>query len=253
MFTNINSNTFNICNNIVEYPFIDNLNENLTQLLNQKNIYLIIYKISNFKNLNYITYYLNDKMKLPVISLNNLHIYTLEQKINDLLISIKGIKRVKGTFSYLNTNYLVIQIRNNNEYLNWLTYNDIVVNKHYFDLTIDSNIIDLFKYNSKIGNLILNKELCIKPLSFYSKVDEKYLNYITKYNSMQYCVNMNEDLNISLIEVGKYEPSFNVRVLCFINDIDIYNSNLKIDDYIFDLNKEKWIFKNENKILILTK
>ena len=93
----------------------------------------------------------------------------------------------------------------------------------------------------------------LKPLIFYTIVDDSKINYVNKYNTIQYC---QLDENI-LIHLSEYTNNDNIRCMCFINDnSELKNINqIKNTDYIVERKGDInfWIFKNEKYILFTYK
>lgn len=223
--------------NILEHPFIDNLSKiipNKGDIIN-----IVCYRINTIDKYPYVEIYLPN---------NIFSCLTYPINVND--IPLKGIKRIKGYINHNKYNYVFIQIRDNNEIANWITLWDIIINKGVYGVKIHDNIVSFFnKYNS-IYNLVKHNSIIPKPVVLYCSIHNKYLNYVSKNKSVQYC--QNDDTSIINLHM-EYVSGDNVRNICFIDDSEIEN-NLK------DFSNEKyyilrdlsgclqWIFKDNHLI-----
>ena len=245
-----NNNTINysLLDNIVQHNFIDNLILDKKESINKCNI--IIYRINCFNSHDYVEYYFNKGLLSLNLKTNKSLdevFYIIEEKISKY---ISGVKKNKGSYEYNNEKYIFIQIRRNNDRGNWVNLWDILINKHYFGNYFNNKVIDFFNYNNCISDLKLRNEYCLKPYVLYCNIDDKYLKYIKKNNTIQYC---QEDSLIKLY--NSHENNYNIRVLCFI-DIDsvnlTYDCGLNLQKYGFSIDKTNncWIFKNEKELLL---
>ena len=245
-----NNNTINysLLDNIVQHNFIDNLILDKKESINKCNI--IIYRINCFNSHDYVEYYFNKgflSLNLKTNKSLDEIFYIIEEKISKY---ISGVKKNQGSYEYNNEKYIFIQIRRNNDRGNWVNLWDILINKHYFGNYFNNKIIDFFNYNNCISDLKLRNEYCLKPYVLYCNIDDKYLKYIKKNNTIQYC---QEDSLIKLY--NSHENNYNIRVLCFI-DIDSVNltdnCGVNLQKYGFSIDKTNncWIFKNEKELLL---
>tara|TARA_B100001059_G_C17804953_1_gene568545 strand:+ start:1198 stop:2076 length:879 start_codon:yes stop_codon:yes gene_type:complete len=245
-----NNNTINysLLDNIVQHNFIDNLILDKKESINKCNI--IIYRINCFNSHDYVEYYFNKgflSLNLKTNKSLDEIFYIIEEKISKY---ISGVKKNQGSYEYNNEKYIFIQIRRNNDRGNWVNLWDILINKHYFGNYFNNKVIDFFNYNNCISDLKLRNEYCLKPYVLYCNIDDKYLKYIKKNNTIQYC---QEDSLIKLY--NSHENNYNIRVLCFI-DIDSVNltdnCGVNLQKYGFSIDKTNncWIFKNEKELLL---
>jgi len=250
---NYNKNMNNeLFDSILRHPYMERVNKYENDGLNiNKNdttrIYLVIYRINIYNQVNPVVefYILNDflstKSNIPEI-------------ITHELSNITGEKHIKGTIQFNENIYSIIQTRNNDDTSNWLNIWDILVNKHYFGARICENVINFFKNHSDISNLFVGSNICIKPITLYTTVEERYYTYIKKMKSIQYCQSKRE----SLIYLRNFKENDNVRTICFIHDRDINDSIHIIEhtDYIVKKNNKEeieWIFKDDNKMISFVK
>jgi hypothetical protein len=242
-----NGNSENLLDSIIQHPFIDNIDFNECQLL--KTFYVIFYRLNKFNEFNYVEYYINDnflkvslKFETKILDIYDNIVVETDKKIN-------GVKRLKGIYDYNDNKYMFIQVRENNNTNKWVNLWDIVVANHYFGKRFDNHVIDFFINNDNVSNLKMNKQILLKPNILYCHIDEKYLSYVDKHNSIQYC---QDD---SLIKLHRFNKNDNVRVICFMN-FDKFNSygsnneNLKKNGFIIDKINKCWIFQNEDNLLI---
>ncbi len=240
----------NLLDSIIQHPFIDNIDFDESQLV--KDFHIVFYRIKTFNEYSYIEYYINEdflkislKFKAKILDIYDNIITETDKKIN-------GIKKLKGIYEYNNNKYMFIQVRENNNINMWVNLWDIVVANHYFGKRFDNHVIDFFINNDTISNLKMNKQILLKPNILYCHIDEKYLSYVDKHNSIQYC---QDD---SLIKLHRFKKNDNVRVICFMNfdkfDItDSNNENLKKNGFVIDKINKCWIFQNEDKLFIHVK
>ena len=114
----INIPNINIDDTLVNHYYIDELNHDL----NEKEITkLILYRIKSYNNFNYIEYYLH-----IIKCLEN------KETILENLKHINGRKSIKGNIKTENQKYTIIQVRGNDNFENWVTLWDILINKHYY-------------------------------------------------------------------------------------------------------------------------
>ena len=243
-------NSENLLDSIIQHPFIDNIDFDECQLL--KDFYVIFYRINTFHEFNYVEYYINDnflkislKMETTILDIYDNVVMETDKKVD-------GIKRLKGVYNYNNNNYMFIQVRENTNTKMWVNLWDIVVVNHYFGKQFHNNVIDFFMNNNNISNLNMNTQILLKPTVLYCQIDEKYLSYVDKHNSIQYC---QDD---SLIKLTKFNKNENVRVICFMN-FDKFNltgsnnENLQKNGFFIDKINSSWIFQNEDKLFIHVK
>lgn len=270
-------------NNIIQHPFIDTLPMDINSLtvLNCPNsginYNVILYRIQHHNNNHYVEFY------LPYINSNetpfNIEYHTTNENAgkhisNTILIKylkhhiqcIPGVKRFKGHIMQNNIVYSIVQIRdkssmdssNNGIHSqsyynsnNWLTLWDIIAYKHVFREKIDSNIVDFFVKHHTIAQLFLNKQRCLLPMTLYCTVSNKYLEFIKKNKSVQYCQRENNPV-ISL-NCNYLCESNNVRTVCFVSDADIYTTIEKLQTQpCIILNKENgldYLLKDDSNII----
>lgn len=226
----------NIDDNLLQHPFIENLKLSLD---NKENTKIIIYRMNKINNDTFIEYYLN-------------MINCLDDKniILENLSGIEGIKRIKGNIHIEGNKYTIVQIRDNNKKDNWVILWDILINKHYYGEKIDEKFIKFFINHYNIDDLYIKEKICKKPSILYTLVDNKYKNYINKYNSIQYCQNE----KCVLINLSDFTEGDNVRNICFVEDIEIDN-DLVNKNYMIERKDGKywWIFKNDYNIISFLK
>lgn len=226
----------NIQDNILHHPYIENLNLQLDQGDNTK---IIIYRMNKHDKNTFIEYYLNifDSLDDKQTILENLKI-------------IEGNKRIKGNIYLDGNKYTLVQIRDNKKKDNWAILWDIIINKHYYGEKIDKNIINFFINNYKIDDLFIKERICKKPSILYTVIEDKYKNYINKFNTIQYCQN---EENI-LIYLSDFTEGDNVRNICFVEDVEIDNDLLN-KNYMIERKdgKYRWIFKNDNNLISFLK
>lgn len=226
----------NINDNLLQHPFIENLKLSLD---NKENTKIIIYRMNKINNDTFIEYYLND-----IKCLDN------RKTILENLSDIEGTKRIKGNTNINGSKYTIVQIRNNNKIDNWVILWDILINKHYYGEKIDENFISFFINHYKIDDLYIKEKICKKPSILYTLIDNKYKNYINKYNSILYCQNEKS----VLINLSDFTEGDNVRNICFIEDIEIDNDLIN-KNYMIERKDGKywWIFKNDYNIISFLK
>ena len=236
--TNINKDMFS---SILRHPYMEHLEENK----NERN-YLVIYRIKIYNEVNHVVefYILNDFLSSTITTDN----------VDTELQSIHGDKRIKGNVLFNEKNYSFVQVRNNTDTSNWLNIWDILVNKHYFGNNICDNVIDFFKYCGEVSNLTIGTTMCLKPITLYTNIEERYCEYITKTKSIQYCQSETE----SLIHLRNFKEDDNIRTICFVDDRVINDSihELEYNDYIVKNNvgeEIEWIFKNNNALFSFVK
>ena len=248
-----NKKNTNILNEILHHPYVDNLNTNLSDINNYTCINIIPYKLSSYNDNKYIEYYID----------TNIHSLTVDENVNvneyciNMLNNINGRKIIKGYVINNNSLFVIVQIRNNininNNFNKWIVLYDILINNHVYGERISENIIDFFIENNNLDNLFIDNNQLLKPLIFYTIVDDSKINYVNKYNTIQYC---QLDENI-LIHLSEYTNNDNIRCMCFINDnSELKNINqIKNTDYIVERKGDInfWIFKNEKYILFTYK
>mgnify|MGYP003649565227 FL=1 len=239
--TNINKDMFS---SILRHPYMERLEENK----NERN-YLVIYRIKTYNELNHVVefYILNGFLSSTTITDN----------VDTELQSIYGDKRIKGNVLFKEKNYSFVQVRNNTDTSNWLNIWDILVNKHYFGNNICDNVIDFFKYCGEVSNLTIGTTMCLKPITLYTNIEERYCEYITKTKSIQYCQSETE----SLIHLRNFKEDDNIRTICFVDDREINDSihELEYNDYIVknvmgeEIGEIEWVFKNNNALFSFVK
>jgi hypothetical protein len=229
-------NYSNICDDILEHPYIENLFFDTNKKGNTK---IIIYRMNKHNNNVFIEYYLNE--------INCLHD---KEVILKNLSYIEGNKRIKGSIYIGEEQYTIIQIRNNNKPNNWVVLWDVIINGHYYGENIDENLIKFLKKNHKIDDLFYKGKLCEKPCILYTLIESKYKNYINKNKSIQYCQNEHS----ILIYLSEYNEGDNVRNICFMKDTEMDN-DLKEKNFIIERKGKKyeWIFKNDNNLISFLK
>ena len=226
----------NINESLLYHPYTEDLSN--YEYTNGKTR-LILYRINNCNKYNFIEYYLND-----------IYCECDKEIILKNLIYLPGRKNIKGKIKEGDSMFTIIQIRDNKNKENWVTLWDIIINKHYYGEKIDNKLVSFMLNNNKLDNLFIKDKICNKPIILYCFVDEKYKNYINKYNSVQYC----QDTRNILINLSEYKPGYNVRNICFLHDREIDN-DLKNNDFIVERNEEgyKWIIKNDKNIISFLK
>ena len=240
-YTTINKDVFS---SILRHPYIEHLEENK----NERN-YWIIYRIKEFNEVNHVVefYILNDFLS-SIITTDN---------VDTELQSIHGNKRIKGNVLFKEKNYSFVQVRNNTDTSNWLNTWDILVNKHYFGNKICDNVIDFFKSCGEVSNLMKGTTICLKPITLYTNIEERFYEYITKTKSIQYCQSETE----SLIHLRNFKEDDNIRTICFVDDREIHDSihELEYNDYIVknvmgeEIGEIEWVFKNNNALFSFVK
>ena len=231
----------NYLDDILEHPFIDNLSKNIPNKLHD--IKVICYRINTLHKNPFIEVYLKGKDFISItqpLELDN--------------IPINGVKRIKGYINYKNHNYVFIQIRNNLDVDNWITQWDIIINKCIYGEKIEDNVVEFFKIYNSLFNLVKHNNIISKPISMYCLVHNKYLNYVSKNKSVQYC--QNDDTSIITLHMG-YIPGDNVRNICFVDDIEIENKLKYFSNEKYYILRDlsgclQWIFKDNNLITSYT-
>jgi hypothetical protein len=163
---------------------------------------------------------------------------------------MSGKKKLMGNTKFNDHQYLFVQVRGNDSLgERWITTWDILANKHHFGEKIQQNVIDFFIHYSNVSYLILYKQICPKPISLYTMVDETYLSYIIQNQSIQYC----QRDNGSLITLNNFVETDNIKAICFVNDCEFSTNHDDLIDLdgiqIKENNHVSWIFKNENEIV----
>lgn len=272
-----------ILNNIIQHPFIDTLPMDIISspvfnycINNSVKYNVILYRIQHHNNNHYVEFY------LPYIysneSLFNIEYYSTEDTCKPIsnsnllkylkshIQSIPGVKRFKGHITHKNTVYSIVQVRDKNidddsknsdrndsyyNYNNWLTLWDIIAYKHIFREKIDPNIVNLFIKHHTIAYLFLNKQRCLLPMTLYSTVSNKYVGFVKKNKSIQYC--QRENSPIIYLNCDYLCESNNVRNVCFITDTKIHTTTekLQIQSCIILNNTGglDYLFKNDDNII----
>jgi hypothetical protein len=229
---------------ILEHPFIDSLKSN-TYPCKDSLVNLVLYRLSRFNEIDFVEYYLFNGQFISIL---------LSSDLNKDVASIplSGKKRIKGLMTLNDENYLMVQVSKTTDSIDWITLWDILVNEAIYGEKIQQKVISFFRENNTMSNLIINKNIISKPIILYCLVDNKYMNYIQRSNSVQFCQNDNNTIEIVL---GDYIENDNVRNLCFVNDCDMKAGNeLNIYDYIILKGPtNKWIFKDDRRIISYTK
>jgi|APSaa5957512535_1039671.scaffolds.fasta_scaffold48163_3 hypothetical protein len=252
--TNINKDMFR---SILRHPYIERIDEynddckdnnlDIHKNKNERN-YLVIYRIKTYNEVNPVVefYILNDFLS------STKHI----DKVGTELQMISGDKYVKGTVLFKEKKYSFVQVRNNNDTRHWLNLWDILVHKHYFGNKICDNVIDFFKEHGEVTTLMIGTTICVKPITLYNEIEERYCEYINKTKSIQYCQNMRD----SLIYLRNFKENDNIRTICFVDDSVINDSihELEYGDYAVkkniggegteEIEEFEWIFKNDNAL-----
>lgn len=252
--TNINKDMFR---SILRHPYIEHIDEynddckdnnlDIHKNKNERN-YLVIYRIKTYKAVNPVVefYILNDFLS----STKNI------DNVGTELQMILGDKRVKGNVLFKEKKYSFVQVRNNNDTRYWLNLWDILVHKHYFGNKICDNVIDFFKEHGEVTTLMIGKNICLKPITLYTEIEERYCQYINKTKSIQYCQNKRD----SLIYLRNFKENDNIRAICFVDDSVINDSihELEYGDYAVkknigvegpeEIEEFEWIFKNDNAL-----
>ena len=254
--TNINKDMFR---SILRHPYIERIDEynddckdnnlDIHKNKNERN-YLVIYRIKTYNEVNPVVefYILNDFLS----STKNI------DKVGTELQMILGDKYVKGTVLFKEKKYSFVQVRNNNDTRHWLNLWDILVHKHYFGNKICDNVIDFFKEHGEVTTLMIGKTICLKPITLYTNIEERYCEYIKRTKSIQYCQIETE----SLIHLRNFKEDDNIRTICFVDDREINDSihELEYNNYIVknktreeigeigEIGEIEWIFKNDNAL-----
>jgi hypothetical protein len=251
--TNIHNDMFN---SILRHPYMEHLDEDDNLDIhknkkdnNNKRNYLVIYRIKTYNEINHVVefYILNDFLSSTITTDN----------VDTELQSIYGDKRIKGIVLFNEKKYSFVQVRNNTDTSNWLNLWDILVHKHYFGNKICVNVIDFFKYCGEVSNLTIGTTMCLKPITLYTNIEERYCEYITKTKSIQYCQSETE----SLIHLRNFKEDDNIRTICFVDDREINDSihELEYNDYIVknvvgeEIGEIEWVFKNNNALFSFVK
>jgi hypothetical protein len=242
--TNIHNDIFS---SILRHPYIEYIdNDNLDIHKNKKDNknernYLVIYRIKTYNEVNHVVefYILNDFLSST----------TNTDDVDTELQTIYGDKRIKGNVLFNEKKYSFVQVRNNTDTSNWLNLWDILVYKHYFGYKICDNVIDFFKNYNEVSNLMIGTNICLKPITLYTNIEERYCEYIKRTKSIQYCQSETE----SLIHLRNFKEGDNIRTTCFVNDRENDKSirELEYNDYIVKTNVREeieWIFKNDNAL-----
>ena len=252
--TNINKDLFS---SILRHPYIERIDEynddckdnnlDIHKNKNERN-YLVIYRIKTYNEVNSVVefYILNDFLS----STKNI------DNVGTELQMIPGDKYVNGTVLFKEKKYSFVQVRNNNDTRHWLHLWDILVHKHYFGNKICDNVIDFFKEHGEVTTLMIGRNICVKPITLYTEIEERYCEYINKTKSIQYCQNKRD----SLIYSRNFKENDNIRTICFVDDRVINDSIHELEhlDYIVKNNVSEeigeigeigWIFKNDNTLI----
>ena len=240
-----NQSDINYLDDILEHPFIDSLKSN-TYPCNGSLVNLVLYRINRFNDFDFVEYYLLNGQFLSII-------LSHDSKKDIESIPLPGKKRLKGCLTLNDENYVMIQVMNTNDNIDWITIWDVIVNASVYGEKIQQKVMLFFRDNNTMSNLIIKNKVVSKPIILYCLVDDKYLNYIRKTNTVQFC----QDKHTNLITLGDYIENDNVRNICFVDDCDLkydINNELNISDYIIlKGSTTKWIFKNHTKIISHTK
>ena len=231
----------NYLDDILEHPFIDSLESN-TYPLKATRVNIVLYRLNKFNEIDYIEYYLLNGQFLSITTS-----YDSDYDIES--IPLPGKKRLKGYLLLNDENFLVVQLMNNNDTINWITLWDVLANESMYREKIHQNVISFFRENNTMSNLIMKNKVVSKPTVLYCLVDDKYMNYIQKTNTVQFC----QDNHTNLITLGDYTEKDNVRNVCFVDDCELkydIDNELNISDYIILKGEtNKWIFKDDRRII----
>lgn len=239
-----------LLDNIIQHSFIENISLDLDSIRHyREKIYIIPYKISTLNEHHFVEY--NIDVAFPSIALMNID--HVSENVIDTLDTIYGMKKIVGNVVFKNNCYVFVQVRNNNGCdEKWITTWDIVVNKQYFGKKIEENIVDFFTMNPTSNDLILHKQLCSKPVALYCHIDEKYLQYVSKFNSLQYC----QRENSPVMKFNSYNKDDNVRCLCFIEDQESSTTEDELINRPYILihgdNNPVWLFKSDTSVFSYT-
>lgn len=230
-----------ILNSIVRHPFVDNLDTNINNISKRgNNINIVLYRLNTYNNNHYVEYYLPDGCFISFTRADRL-LDSIKYKIKD----IPGTKRLKGVLTWDNKPYIFVQVRDNKQPTDWLVLWDIVVNKHVYGNCINSNTFDFFLKHHKFSDLYIDNSICLKPVVLYCNIDSKYKDYVSTYNSIQYCSRKNSPL----IELHTYIDGDNVRNLCFIQDEPINSSFASLNKTNVVIQRDnidtQWVFKTD--------
>lgn len=242
-----NGTNENLLDSIIQHPFIDNIDFNESQLV--KDFHIVFYRLSKFKSYNYVEYYINNDFLKVSLKFETKLLDVYDNIIMETDKKIEGVKKLKGIYEYNNNKYIFIQVRENININMWVSLWDIVVTNHYFGKNFNNHVIDFFINNNTISNLKMNKQILLKPNILYCHIDDKYLSYVNKHKSIQYC---QDD---SLIKLHQFKKNDNVRVMCFTNfdkfiSTDSNNENLKKNGFFIDKINKYWVFQNEENLFI---
>ena len=227
---------------ILQYPFMDNMNISLERI--KGNINVILYRIKQYKGFHIVEFYIKQDFITVTLEENDAEIYT---KINELIKDVSGIKKLKGNIQHQKSEFIFIQVKEDDDFNHWVTLWDIIVNRQYFGQVFHNHIIHFFISHNNICDLRIHKKICLKPRILYCNVNDEYLSYINKNHSIQYCQDG------PLITLHNYKELDNVRSICFIDDHDDTEiENLQQRNHILtsSSNNPLWIFKNESEIII---
>ena len=242
--TNKNTGTVNILDDIIEHPFVSD-NTTLTAYHNDicEDTHLILYRY-NTSNANiFVEFYLLNGDFLSV-----------QQTIVDICsVAVDGKKQIKGCIKYNGINHILVQVRNNTDYINWVTLWDILTNRHICRVNVHINVVTFFNEYSEIANLIRHNKILPKPIVLYGYVDTVYKNYIATNKSILYC----QDNTMGTITLHRDADEYdNTRNICFAEDVelngDIHTLNTSVNSHIVvknNNNREDWIFKSDNLII----
>lgn len=256
--SNEHSNIQNdMLSSILRHPYIERIDEynddyndgtlDVRKNKNERN-YLVIYRIKTYKEVNSVVefYILNDFLS----STKNI------DNVDTELQMIPGDKYMKGNVLFKEKKYSFVQVRNNTDTNNWLNLWDILVHKHYFGNKICDNVIDFFKEHGEVTTLMIGRNICLKPITLYTEIEERYCEYINKTKSIQYCQSKRD----SLIYLRNFKENDNIRTICFVYDSVINDSihELEYRDYAVkknigvegteEIEEFEWVFKNDNAL-----
>jgi len=238
--TNINKD---MLSSILRHPYIERIaydNLDIHKNNNERN-YLVIYRIKTYNEINHLVeFYILDDFLSSTKNTDN---------VDTELQSIYGDKRIKGNVLFKKKKYSFVQVRNNPDTSNWLNLWDILVHKHYFGNKLCDNVIDFFKEHGEVTTLMIGTNICLKPITLYTEIEDRYCEYINKTKSIQYCQSETEPL----IHLRNFKEDDNIRTICFVDDRENDDSihELEYHNYIVKncVGEEiEWNFKNDNAL-----
>jgi hypothetical protein len=248
----ITSPQYNMIDTIVQHPFMERLKLREDDLHNcREKIYIIPYKTTKHSNEIKTEYFTEYHIPGEILSTTTIpNSNCLDTLVDDKLTNLSGRKKLMGNTKFNGHQYLFVQVRDNDGFgEHWITKWDILANRHHFGEKIQQIVIDFFIHHSTVSDLILHKQICSKPISLYTMVDETYLYFIIKNQSIQYC---QRDKG-PLITLNKFTETDNIKAICFVEDCVFSTNNRDLIDMgsiqIKENNKASWIFKNENEIV----